>query len=68
MANSYHRSRPASGLSAVLGLTLQGAVGRFSAWNETRRTRETLSKLSAHELEDIGLCRADIDRVARRGY
>ena len=31
------------------------------AWNEARRTRAILSKLSAHELEDIGLTRGDID-------
>lgn len=68
MATSFHRTQPASGLTAVLGLTLHGAVGRLSAWNETRRTREILSKLSAHELDDIGLNPSDIDRIARRGY
>ena len=41
---------------------------RLSAWNETRRTREILSRLSAHELDDIGLDRNDIDRVARRQF
>ena len=68
MANTYHRTHPASGLTAVLGLALHGAVGRLSAWNETRRTREILSRLSAHELDDIGLDRNDIDRVARRQF
>ena len=68
MARTYYRSQPASGLAAVLGLTLLGTVGRLSAWNETRRTREILSKLSAHELDDIGLSPSDIDRVAQRGY
>lgn len=83
MANIYHNDQPATGLTAVLGLTLQraetgyrlanaigqfldGAVSRFSAWNEARRTREILSKLSAHELDDIGLNRGDIDRIANR--
>ena len=28
-------------------------------WNEARVTRKALSRLSAHQLEDIGLTRAD---------
>lgn len=68
MATTFHRTQPASGLTAVLGLTLHGAVGRFTAWNEARRTREILSKLSAHELDDIGLSRGDIDRIANRSF
>ena len=30
-------------------------------WNNKRATRAVLSKLSSHELADIGLTRADID-------
>lgn len=37
----------------------------FSAWNDARVTRKALSRLSARELDDIGLCRDDIDRVSR---
>ena len=40
-------------------------LGAFADWNDTRRTRDVLSKLSAHELDDIGLTRADIDAIAR---
>ena len=36
-----------------------------SAWNEARHTRNALSELSTRELEDIGLCRGDIDSVAK---
>lgn len=35
------------------------------AWNEARITRSALSRLSDRELNDIGLTRYDIDRVAR---
>ncbi|UXU76270.1 MULTISPECIES: DUF1127 domain-containing protein [unclassified Paracoccus (in: a-proteobacteria)] len=49
-----------------------GSFGIFSriraavvAWNEARVTRNALSRLSDRELDDIGLCRADIDQVAR---
>ena len=38
-------------------------VARISAWNQARRTRAALSRLSAHELDDIGLSRGDIDRI-----
>jgi uncharacterized protein YjiS (DUF1127 family) len=45
-------------------LTLGGLVSRVSSWNEARRTRAALSRLSAHELDDIGLTRGDIDRIS----
>lgn len=40
---------------------------KFGAWRETRATRNALSRLSDRELADVGLTRADIDRVAA-GY
>ncbi len=51
---------------------LFGHIGRFimitinavSDWNNGRVTRNALSKLSDRELEDIGLCRGDIDLVS----
>jgi len=30
------------------------------SWNDARVTRKALSNLSSEQLEDIGLCRADI--------
>ena len=52
-----------------------GLVGRISTsisaifasvveWNDARVTRNALSGLSDRELEDIGMVRGDIDRVA----
>ncbi|MEL7013753.1 MAG: DUF1127 domain-containing protein [Pseudomonadota bacterium] len=42
-------------------------VSRLAAsvwhWNETRKTRAALARLSDRELDDIGLSRADIDRI-----
>ena len=35
-----------------------------SAWNDRRQTRNALGKLSDRELDDIGLCRGDIDNVS----
>ncbi|QRZ13510.1 DUF1127 domain-containing protein [Paracoccus methylovorus] len=36
----------------------------LSAWNDARVTRNALSRLSDRELDDIGLCRGDIERIA----
>lgn len=36
----------------------------FMQWNDARATRKALMGLSDHELDDIGLCRGDIERVA----
>jgi uncharacterized protein YjiS (DUF1127 family) len=35
-----------------------------AAWNDTRVTRSSLSKLTDRELDDIGLCRGDIEGLA----
>ncbi|MBT9244544.1 DUF1127 domain-containing protein [Gemmobacter fulvus] len=32
-------------------------------WNDARVTRNALGKLSDRELDDIGLCRGDIDLI-----
>ena len=37
----------------------------FAAWNDARVTRKALNKLSDRELDDIGLCRAEIDVIGR---
>jgi uncharacterized protein YjiS (DUF1127 family) len=36
----------------------------FIAWKDARATRKALSALTDRELEDIGLNRAEINRVA----
>lgn len=64
MATSTITSRT-TGLSAF---SLRSLFARINDWNETRRTRNALSLLSAHELNDIGLAPGDIDRIAKRLY
>ncbi len=39
-------------------------VNLLTAWNTARITRKELSRLSDRELEDIGLTRGDIRRIA----
>lgn len=40
-------------------------LAAIAAWNDARVTRNALSRLSDRELDDIGLSRGDIDRIAR---
>ena len=37
----------------------------LAAWNDARITRKALGKLSDRELDDIGLCRGDIETIGR---
>ena len=41
------------------------AAAGFQTWNAARITRKALSRLSNRELDDIGLCRGDIDLIGR---
>lgn len=37
----------------------------FRVWNDKRITRNALSHLSDRELDDIGLCRGDVELIGR---
>ncbi|RBW52993.1 DUF1127 domain-containing protein [Ruegeria sp. A3M17] len=52
------------GLVGRIGANFASVVNAFVEWNDARVTRNTLSGLTDRELEDIGLCRGDIDVVA----
>ncbi|SEN12415.1 Uncharacterized conserved protein YjiS, DUF1127 family [Gemmobacter aquatilis] len=41
-------------------------VAAVAEWNDARVTRNTLEKLSDRELDDIGLCRGDIDLIGAK--
>lgn len=43
-----------------------GVAGSIAAWNDARVTRNALSKLSDHELDDLGLTRGDISSMRGR--
>jgi len=47
---------------SALSTLLEG----FGEWNSQRATRKALSKLSVHELNDIGLSPADVDAMKQR--
>lgn len=40
-------------------------VEALKAWNSARITRKSLNRLSNRELDDIGLCRGDIELIGR---
>lgn len=56
----------AVGFIERLGETLTGVAASFAEWNDARVTRNSLARLTDRELDDIGLCRGDIDDVSRR--
>ena len=37
----------------------------FANWNDARVTRKALGNLTDRELDDIGLCRGDIEMIGR---
>jgi uncharacterized protein YjiS (DUF1127 family) len=45
------------------GTVFTNAMGALATWNDARKTRSALSKLSNRELDDIGLTRGDIQDV-----
>lgn len=59
-------TRTASATNGIMGRIIANTLGALAAWNEERATRAALSRLSDRELEDIGLCRGDIEAVVRR--
>ncbi|WP_171210968.1 DUF1127 domain-containing protein [Ruegeria sp. HKCCA5426] len=52
------------GLAGRIGAFFASAVTAVVEWNDARVTRNVLNRLTNRELEDIGLCRGDIDVVA----
>lgn len=52
------------GFAGRIGAFLASIVNAVIEWNDARITRKALNGLSDRELEDIGLCRGDIDAVA----
>lgn len=58
------RVQLASGANGRIGRFFANALASVIAWNDARVTRNVLSQLTDRELEDIGLCRGDIETIA----
>lgn len=67
MAN-FDTHQSAAGMSAGRATHIFSSMwSALVARNDARITRNALSKLSARELDDIGLSFSDIDAIATRG-
>ena len=65
---AFETTRPApfGAISIFRLVTFIGdTYATVAAWNDARVTRNTLGKLSDRELDDIGLCRGDIEMIGR---
>jgi uncharacterized protein YjiS (DUF1127 family) len=60
--SAYSTNRATASVGVVSVLT--NLIAAISDWNDARMTRKALSKLSDRELDDIGLCRGDIEDIA----
>jgi uncharacterized protein YjiS (DUF1127 family) len=50
--------------SVKTGFSFISMIASVVSWNDARMTRISLNKLSARELDDIGLVRGDIEAIA----
>lgn len=65
---AYETSRAAPfGAIAIFRFvqSVSDKAAALAAWNDARVTRKALAKLSDRELDDIGLCRGDIEVIGR---
>jgi uncharacterized protein YjiS (DUF1127 family) len=63
---AFETTRPVMGstLGGRLSNLVSFIIAAYSDWNDARVTRNALAKLSDRELDDIGLCRGDIEMIA----
>ena len=52
------------GIAGRIGAVFASVVNTVVEWNDIRATRNVLNTLTDRELEDIGMCRGDIERIA----
>ncbi|WP_149141089.1 DUF1127 domain-containing protein [Gemmobacter caeruleus] len=61
------RTAPFGAITTYRFIQFVGSLfGAVVEWNDARVTRAALEKLSDRELDDIGLCRGDIDTIGAR--
>lgn len=65
---AFETSRPAPFGAISIFRAVQGVstmLDMVAGWNDARITRKALSRLTERELDDIGLCRGDIEMIGR---
>ena len=50
------------------GIKTMNIARSLKAWRQVRRTENQLSRLTARELDDLGINRGDIADIARNAY
>ncbi|SIS81760.1 protein of unknown function [Roseivivax lentus] len=66
LLDSHNPLMGPAGMASRIGSVFVTATSVASDWNQRRVTRRKLSQLTDRELDDVGLTRADIERVARK--
>ena len=57
---------PVGAISIFRSVPVFGSVlSTLATWNDARLTRRALGRLSDRELDDIGLCRGDVEMLGR---
>ncbi len=67
---AYYINRSHDGLQSFagrIGARLANVYAAIVDWNDARVTRKALMRLTDRELDDIGLCRADIGEFVANG-
>jgi uncharacterized protein YjiS (DUF1127 family) len=60
------RTAPLGAISIFRAVqNISNVLTTVAMWNDARVTRKALSKLTDRELDDIGLCRGDIEMIGR---
>ncbi len=60
----FTRTEQVNASNGHIGQFFAPLVAMVKAWNDARITRNALSTLTDRELDDIGLCRGDIEIIA----
>jgi uncharacterized protein YjiS (DUF1127 family) len=64
--NSHHRRRQSQSLPGSTHAVFGGILAHVGIWRERRRVRRQLAVMSERELQDIGVCRAEIaDQIGK---
>ena len=65
--SAFETTRPAPFGATATYQTIKhvsNVLASVKNWNDARVTRKALSSLSDRELDDIGLCRGDIEHIS----
>ncbi len=62
--DTTHSAYGAASVAGKISGYFATLIASIVSWNDARVTRNALSSLSDRELDDIGLCRGDIESVA----